>query len=113
MGIDVTDFGLPILLTSGNTIYLISFLGSFFPPSLSLSLNYDVNRIGRPKAVTSVPFFLGHKRQLPNCIYTESFLKLTVRIEDRRPSPPARPTPLPDTTVLNKPDLNTVEFNYL
>ena len=55
MGIDVTAFGIPVLLMSGNTLYRIAFLGVFFPPSLSLSLNYDVNRIGRPKAVTSIP----------------------------------------------------------
>ena len=57
MWIDVTAFGLPILLTPGNTLYPISFLGSFFPP---LSHYYDFNRIGRPKAVTSIPIFLGH-----------------------------------------------------
>ena len=58
MGIDVTAFGLPILLISGNTLYPISFLVGFFPPSLSLSLYYEVNRKGRPKAVTSFPIFL-------------------------------------------------------
>ncbi len=55
-----TCVGLPILLTSGNTLYPISFLGGFFPFSLSLSLYYDVNRIVRAKAVTSIPIFLGH-----------------------------------------------------
>ena len=55
MGIDVTAFGLPILLTSENTLYPISFLWGFFPSSLSLSLYYDVNRTGRPKAVSSIP----------------------------------------------------------
>ena len=38
--------------------------GGFFPPFLSLSLYYDINRIGRPTAVTSIPIFLGHYRQL-------------------------------------------------
>ncbi len=28
----------------------------------------DANRIGRPKAVTSIPILLGLYRQLPNCI---------------------------------------------
>ena len=62
MGIDVTAVGLPIilLLTLRNTIYHISFLGGFFPPSQSLSLQYDVNRIGRPKAMTSIPIFAGY-----------------------------------------------------
>ena len=60
IGIDVTAFSLPILLTSGTFLYLISFQGSFFSPSLSLSIYYDVNRIGKPKAVTSIPIFLGH-----------------------------------------------------
>ena len=45
-GIDGTAFGLPNLLTSLNT--------------LSLSLYRDVNRIDRPKAVTSILIFLGH-----------------------------------------------------
>ena len=58
MGIDVNAFGLPILFTSGNILYPISFLGGLFLPSLSLSLYYDVNRIGRPYAVTSIPIFL-------------------------------------------------------
>ena len=56
MGIVVTAFGLPILLTSGNTLYPIFFLGG----SLSLSLYYDTNRIGKPKAGTPIPIFLGH-----------------------------------------------------
>ena len=47
MGIDVTAFGVPILLTSGNTLYPISFPGGFFPPSLYLSLFCDDNRKGR------------------------------------------------------------------
>ena len=47
MGIDITAFSLPILLTPGNTLYPISFLVGFFP--LSLSLYYDVNRIGMPE----------------------------------------------------------------
>ena len=42
MGIDVTAFGLP---------------RGFFFPLLSLSLYFDVNRTGRPKAVTSIPIF--------------------------------------------------------
>ena len=29
----------------------------------------DVNRIGRPKAVTSIPIFLGHYRQLHIMFY--------------------------------------------
>ena len=69
MEIDVTVFGLPILLTSGSTLYPISFLGGFFPHSLSLFLYYDVNRTGRPKAVTFIPIFLGHYRQLLSIPY--------------------------------------------
>ena len=65
MWIDVTAFGLPILLTSGNTLYPISFLGSFFPPSLSLSLYYEFNRIGRPKTVIIIPIWVRHYRHLP------------------------------------------------
>ena len=48
MGIDVTAFGLPIPI------------GGFFPPYLYLSLYYDVNRIGRPKAGTYIPIFSRH-----------------------------------------------------
>ena len=56
MGIDFTAFGLPILLTSGNALNPICFLWIFY--LLSLSLYYDVNGIGRPKAVTFIPIFL-------------------------------------------------------
>ena len=60
MGIDVTAFGLPIPLASEKTLlpHLLSRAG-YFPPSLSLSLYYDVNKIGKPKAVTSIPILLG------------------------------------------------------
>ena len=72
MGIDITAFGLPILLTSGNTLFSISFLGGFFP--LSLPLYYDVNIIGRPKAVSSIPILLGTKHShLIVPIYLESW----------------------------------------
>ena len=60
MGIDVTAFGLPILMTSlqrkrekegewGKKIYRVF---------------SDVNRIGKPKAVISIPILLGHYRHL-------------------------------------------------
>ena len=54
-GINVTAIGQPILWTSENTLYPISFIKCLFPPSLSHSLYYDVNRICRPKAVTFIP----------------------------------------------------------
>ena len=38
-----------------HEIAYTTFLGGFFPLSLSPSLYYDGNRIGRPKAVTSIP----------------------------------------------------------
>ena len=64
MGIDVTAFGLPFLLTSyarerkrerGKK-----------PPRKELGYRIfpDVNRIGRPKAITSILILLGHYRQL-------------------------------------------------
>ena len=35
----------------------------------------DVNRIGRPNAVTSIPILLGHYRQLPKLILFDSLLQ--------------------------------------
>ena len=66
MGMDVTAFGLPILLTLGNTLYPISFLGFFYP--LPFHIPTTMTSIeGRPKAVTSILIFLGHKTQLNGC----------------------------------------------
>ena len=50
-----------LLLTSGNTVYTMSFL-EVFSPFLSLPLYYDVNRMGRSKAMTYIsPFSCGTK----------------------------------------------------
>ena len=40
------------------------FSGGFLSPSLSVSLYYDVNEMGRLKAVTSIPILLGLLTQL-------------------------------------------------
>ena len=58
MWIDVTAFGLSIEARKYPLPHL--FLEGFFPNYLSLSVNYDVNKIGRPKSVISIPIFIGH-----------------------------------------------------
>ena len=64
MGIDNTAFGLPILLTSYQRE--IEREGGKKPPRKEMGYRVfpDVNRIGRPKVVTSIPILLGHYRQL-------------------------------------------------
>ena len=60
MGIDVTAFGLPILLKSEKREREME--GEKKPPrkEMGYKLFPDVNRTGRPKPVTSIPIFLRH-----------------------------------------------------
>ena len=60
MGIDVTAFGLPFLLTKEKG------KEGKKPPRKEMRYRVfsDVNGIGRPKTVISIPFLLGHYNQL-------------------------------------------------
>ena len=58
IGIDVTAFDLPILLTSQQR----ERIGKGERKEMGYKIFPDVTRIGRPKAVTFIPILLGHNR---------------------------------------------------
>ena len=65
MGIDVTAFGLPILLTSQQREREKEGGKKLPRKGMGCRVFPDVDRTGRSKAVTSLPILLGHYRQLP------------------------------------------------
>ena len=87
MGIDVTAFGLPFLLTSWWRERERE--GGKISPKKDMEYRVfpDVKRIGKPKAVTSIPILLGHYRQLsPKLVPPEKevFPIVIVRADNRR-----------------------------
>ena len=85
MGINVTSFGLPILLTSLQMEREREGERNLLRKEMGYRVFFDVNRIGRPKAVTYILILLGHYRLLlkefinmQNLFYKTSFLTLSV-----------------------------------
>ena len=64
MGINVTAFGLRVLLTSYQRERGREGGKILSREEMEYEVFYDVNRIGTSKVVTSIPILLGHYRQL-------------------------------------------------